>query len=132
MQASHVKPCRDFILHKGIVQHSSVFVVLYILKKRHAYSLHNPAFGLHPRKVRIYDCSAVNHGGVIYNLNFTGQFVKLNFYGSCHKRRRRNRRAVAFRDFKRRNGTAHGCVCYLLKGNKPFVFYASYAFAVKV
>ena len=79
------------ILHQGIAEVLSLFVIYNIFIQCHTDSLCDSAFHLYTRKVRIYNCSAVYDCYIIDQFKYTCLFVDLNFCHTNHEWRWRYR-----------------------------------------
>ena len=105
---AHIHTSWNLILHQGIVHHSSVVRILYILIQCHADTLSETAFYLNSCQIRVQRSTAVNYSHIIDQFQFTGFFINFHFCHSDHKRWRRNRRIMALRYLKCMVTCTHG------------------------
>ena len=95
LQAAHIQSGGNFILHKGILNRLSMFIIGNIFHQCHANALYQSAFCLNSSQCRIDSDTAIHHSLVIQYGYQTGLFIQLDFYHTYHKGRRRHRGRMA-------------------------------------
>ena len=85
---------RDLVLHQRVFLRHAAVIVGDILGQRHTDALQDAALGLHPRKVRVDRCAAVNSRLIADDLRLAGFQIDLDLGRAHHERRGRDLRAV--------------------------------------
>ena len=99
---------RDLVLHQRVFLRHAAVIVGDILGQRHTDALQDAALGLHPRKVRVDRCAAVNGRLIADDLRLAGFQIDLDLGRAHHERRGRDFRAVGHNCLQRRIAAALG------------------------
>ena len=90
----HIRPGRNLILHKGIISHLSLLIILDVLIQSHSDSLDQSALCLYSCQIGINGSPAVHYRRIIQDFQAACLFIDFNLYSSGHKRRRRDLRGT--------------------------------------